>query len=437
MCGNDDLRIGDRSVPPTVAEAWVRSYTDAAANRQIPDPYSFPAYDHYAAESGPDQLSDGDLLAPVLLNVDVSVRSFYALQAVRPCLEEALRRIPHDLTLEAASPDRIRELVAPLYAVLDPESRRPHGVKATTLSKVLHRKRPHFLVLHDKQVVNCYRERLQIPTEGRSWAEYMVAVSGAVADDLRSQPAAWDRLAAAVGPQGLVSRVRMLDIVAWNAGREREGKLESRSSGEPPAGERGDVRVPLPAVAHSLSVGRHQHRGEQPPGAPVPLRQGEPGEEHLAEVADQLEQLVVGEVQRVLPVTDQVARQVDVLPVQVAVQVGQQGGDERRERPAVLLAAHRGRVLGPDDRGPAAQPVRALRRPADALLGHDLQHVPGQQEADLAVERGGGDVGQQLAQLRRRQRPVVEQGLHDAQAHGVQQQVGGCHGITSSQRSHA
>jgi Family of unknown function (DUF6308) len=219
MSGTGDLTIGDRTVPPAVAEAWVRRYTDAEANRRIADPNSFPAFDHYAAESSPDQFSDGDLLAPVLLNVDISVRTFYALQAVRPRLEEALQRIPRDLPLEAAGPDRIRDLVEPLYAVLDPESRRPHGVKATTLSKVLHRKRPHFLVLHDKQVVNCYRERVRIPTEGRSWADYMVAMSGAVADDLVSQPAAWDRLAAAVGPEGPISRVRLLDIVAWNLGR--------------------------------------------------------------------------------------------------------------------------------------------------------------------------------------------------------------------------
>jgi len=44
----------------------------------------------------------------------------------------------------------------PLYAVLDGLAAKPWGVEGTTLSKVLHRKRPQSLVLHDRWVRACY-----------------------------------------------------------------------------------------------------------------------------------------------------------------------------------------------------------------------------------------------------------------------------------------
>ena len=56
-------------------------------------PYAFPAYDCYdGGTAEPDRLTDGDLLAPGLLNVPVKIRSFYGLQRVRGRLEEALRQ---------------------------------------------------------------------------------------------------------------------------------------------------------------------------------------------------------------------------------------------------------------------------------------------------------------------------------------------------------
>ncbi|SCX56514.1 hypothetical protein SAMN03159343_3436 [Klenkia marina] len=225
-----ELRVGDKTVDLAKAEVWVSKYTDAEANRRAKAAYAFPAYDKYMADADPDHLVDADLLAPALLNVGLSIRSFYGLQNITDQLEEHLRAIPVDLCLQNAGPDTIRELVGPLYVLLDSPRDRPWGVRETTLSKVLHRKRPHFLVLHDKQVQNCYRGMLHIPTKGRSSADYMIELSSAVARDLRDQSSAWDRLELAVGEEGPISRVRLIDIIAWRVGgRSADGLVRSPS----------------------------------------------------------------------------------------------------------------------------------------------------------------------------------------------------------------
>src|SRR3954451_13786697 len=75
------------------------------------------------------------------------------------------------------------------------------------------------------------------------------------------------------------------------------------------------------------SVRRQQDRGEQPPAATLG-RQRHPAGEDLAELTDQFKELLVGQVQRDLPVADQIAAQVDVTAVQVAVEITEQPGDE-------------------------------------------------------------------------------------------------------------
>lgn len=219
---NEDLRVGGVTVPFAKARGWVTAYVDTASSRRSKKPYAYPAYDGFSANSGPDELSDGDLLTPGLLNVPINIRTFYELQRVRPQLVAALRSIPVDLSLERAEEQEVRRFTHAVYAALD-EKPRPAGVQATTLSKVLHRKRPDFLILHDKQVRLCYvGSKRPVPRDShRSWADYMTAVSLAVAEDLREQESTWSELAALTrpvqGPQ--ISRLRLLDVVAWNAGR--------------------------------------------------------------------------------------------------------------------------------------------------------------------------------------------------------------------------
>jgi hypothetical protein len=154
------------------------------------------------------------------LNVPVKIRSFYDLQRIRPQLEAGLANDDLGTPLaEIEDPDRIAAMVAPLYAVLDNPQTSPWNVQGTTLSKVLHRKRPESLVLHDIWVRACYvGDDAPVPrVKGRSWAEYMVAVSLAIGHDIRTQPAAFGTLDRATSCPGELTHVRLLDMLAWKS----------------------------------------------------------------------------------------------------------------------------------------------------------------------------------------------------------------------------
>lgn len=152
----DTVQVGCVPIPLATATQWIREYTDVETNRTSERPYAFPAYDRYdGGTTDPGTLTDGDLLAPVLLNVQVKVRTFYGLQNIRERLEEGLRAPVLAEDLAAADPEPMAEAVRTLYSVSD-EQRPPWGVQGTTLSKVLHRKRPQSLVLHDTWVWGCY-----------------------------------------------------------------------------------------------------------------------------------------------------------------------------------------------------------------------------------------------------------------------------------------
>ncbi len=208
-------------IPLATAVAWLRDYTNEEKTIGSSAPYAYPAYDRYAeATNDPLRLTDGDLLAPVLLNVRLSVRSFYALQRCRQHLQEGLAN--EDLALplaEIEDPERITAMVKPLYTALDDPASKPWGVKGTTLSKVLHRKRPQSLVLHDVWVHACYvGDDGPVPRANeRSWADYMTAVTHAIGNDIRSQQAKFDQLDKAADKPGALSHVRLLDILAWKS----------------------------------------------------------------------------------------------------------------------------------------------------------------------------------------------------------------------------
>ena len=92
-------------------------------------------------------------------------------------------------------------------------------MKATTLSKVLHRKRPNSIVLHDKWVNACYvgTDGPVARTKNRSWAEYMVAITLAIGHDIRTQQDKFKMLDQAASSPGELTQVRLLDIVAWRS----------------------------------------------------------------------------------------------------------------------------------------------------------------------------------------------------------------------------
>jgi len=212
----NELRIGGVVVDRDDALARARRYlTDGTG-------WAYPAYDAYEQERAAGPLTDADLLAPVLLNVNrMTIRTYEALQAVRTELDQHLARIPPDLDLADAAPDDLAVL-GDLFAVLDGPS--VWGAKGTVLAKVLHRKRPRFIALYDEQVRSVYQDGPDAPVPPpprrtrRAWREFVVLYAAAVQQDLRREADLWAEIAA-MAPGPPITALRALDIVAWQAGQ--------------------------------------------------------------------------------------------------------------------------------------------------------------------------------------------------------------------------
>lgn len=211
------LRIGCITVPITIAENWVREYTDPSQT-QSGAPFAYPGYDLMDTGSGQSVLNDGDLLAPVLLNVKPPLAAFYSLQRMRLEIQQRLARVSDESRLEELGPAEISAAIHLMYEPLDTHrSVRHDGLGGTTYSKVLHRKRPALLPLHDTWVNKCY-----VSADGpvplakrRSWSAYMTLIATAMADDIRGQRGHFDCLTRA--SHAPLTRLRLLDIVAWRS----------------------------------------------------------------------------------------------------------------------------------------------------------------------------------------------------------------------------
>lgn len=214
---SDQVTVGTLRVPMPDAIRSVGAYLDEERNRSIGRPFAFPAYDRLDTGTGPGELNDGDLLAPVLLSVSIKPASLYGLQAIRADLEAVLRDPVLSRPLFEQSDDDIDRTVRALYTLLDDRARRPRGIKATKLSKVLHRKAPQAIVLYDSRIHGCYIGLNEVAHAWRgTWADFMACLTRHVRNDLIRESAGWRHLrkAAAVPPD--VSDVRLLDIVGWS-----------------------------------------------------------------------------------------------------------------------------------------------------------------------------------------------------------------------------
>jgi hypothetical protein len=113
------------------------------------------------------------------------------------------------------------EAIVRLFGVL--ETTPTKYVRLTTLSKVLHRKRPGLLPLFDDNIGYCYSECSAAPVpyeESRSRRDYRLAWLGAVQNDLAQQLPHWKEIAAmAPGPK--ITPLRALDIIGWELGNRR------------------------------------------------------------------------------------------------------------------------------------------------------------------------------------------------------------------------
>lgn len=209
----DQLRVGGVVVPRSDALALARRYLTERAG------WSYPSYDGYQQATALGALVDGDFLAPALLNVPrISVRAYEGLQRVRPDLQTVLDAVPPKLRLEHASDEDLDHL-GQLFSVLDGAG--VHGVSATILAKILHRKRPAFIPLYDDQVRGVYQDGpgAPVPTvRGRSWREFMPLFAAAVREDLVREMPFWQEIAG-LAAEPPITPLRALDIVAWWAGR--------------------------------------------------------------------------------------------------------------------------------------------------------------------------------------------------------------------------
>lgn len=213
-----DIRIGRVRISTVTARERIGAYTDPVrANSK--SPHAYPAYDELDTGSDANTLNDGDLLAYTLLNVPMSASAFYRFQSMRSALEQALADHP-DAPLIDLDEDSVAAKTRALYAVLDAD-RSDHGARGqsgTTLSKILHRKHPESLPLHDKWVRQCYLDTEAVPrARRRSWADYMVLVTLAMKQDLARHQEEFAQLRAAVRGDTHLTDLRILDILAWTS----------------------------------------------------------------------------------------------------------------------------------------------------------------------------------------------------------------------------
>jgi hypothetical protein len=229
------IRIGGVDIDRARARSAAAQYLAAQGHR-----FGYPAYDAFDAGSGPFRVGDGDQLTPVLLNVPVSVKTFYSLSDLRPRLDAWLTTVPPDARLIDSGPAELA-LLGELFEVLDGGHRRPH-LSGAVLAKVMHRKRPAFVPLYDRHVDHCYRGAPGAPITKdvrRPWSEFMPLLGAAMIEDLRREA---DYLAevVAMATNPVITTLRALDIVAWQAGRSSGPKPGLWSNDVPDEFESGE-----------------------------------------------------------------------------------------------------------------------------------------------------------------------------------------------------
>ncbi len=179
--------------------------------------YAYPYYDGLVTNDDPATLSTGDLLAPTLLGVNVSLDRMHTLTALLPLLQRGLDALPPVDLVEAD--DETCDLIAALYDPLDDPSALDRDVRGSLLAKVLHRKRPGLIPLFDSKVQMFYQDENCVPPSpknGRTTREYAGLLIRAMRQDLRDNAdelAALARLVPADGPP--ITPLRVLDIVVW------------------------------------------------------------------------------------------------------------------------------------------------------------------------------------------------------------------------------
>lgn len=175
--------------------------------------YAYPAYDRLVT-NGTTELVDADLLAPVLMGVDLDRARFSLLREMLPALEGVAELPP--VPLQDADDDHVL-CVAGIFGMLDEPRYAGRGVRGTIVSKVLHRKRPDLVPLYDSRIFEAYTAPGAVPRAShRSWQAFMALLCTQMRADLQAEQAAFDTLEQiAADHEAPVSRLRILDILVW------------------------------------------------------------------------------------------------------------------------------------------------------------------------------------------------------------------------------
>ncbi|MHA7282009.1 DUF6308 family protein [Arthrobacter sp. TMS2-4] len=214
---SETLHVGGRSITMDAARKVARQYLIENRGKS-----AYPAYDGYPGHSGPE-VGLQDLLAVVLLNVsNRPIPVYYGLASMIGELNRCLDVLPASENLQGAD-SAVLQRIIDLLGVID---RVPAAhVRLTTISKVLHRKRPNLIPLFDANIAYCYSECAEAPVPftssgTRSLNEYRLLWLKAVKNDLSSQLDHWQELADfAPGPP--ITPLRALDIIGWELGRKK------------------------------------------------------------------------------------------------------------------------------------------------------------------------------------------------------------------------
>ncbi|MCE0534732.1 DUF6308 family protein [Kineosporia rhizophila] len=198
------------------AENWLLDHT--AGGRTA---LGYPAYDEYRADVRSAPLDEADLLAPALLAAPPAPSDYYWLRQRLPVLNQALESIaPNARIADGSTP---AGLIEPLFAVLDEAGGAEVG--PATLSRILHRKRPWFIPLWDRQIGSCYLAD-DAPTTGPAGGS-AVRLAVAVQQDLAAAPEVWAGLAG-IADRPPISPLRALAVVAAHLGGAAGGVPEPR-----------------------------------------------------------------------------------------------------------------------------------------------------------------------------------------------------------------
>lgn len=149
---SDIQNVGTWQIRVQDAQEHVRRYTRSRADDAI---FAYSAHNQYPG-SGTPHIDVQHLFAPTLLSVPMrNLRTYHSLVDVLPSLNETLKHLDAEIglpseesSLISVDENGLEAAAAAAFAI--PDNNRPYGVQLTTLSKILHHKRPGILPIWDR-----------------------------------------------------------------------------------------------------------------------------------------------------------------------------------------------------------------------------------------------------------------------------------------------